>query len=59
MSLARRCDICDTKYGEWQFRKRWSIFHWQSCISDTWKEEMDVCDACIEKFKKFAKRRKV
>lgn len=58
MSLARRCDICDTRYGEWEFRKRWHIFRWMCCISDIWKENMDVCDSCIKKFKEFVKQEK-
>ena len=58
MSLARRCDVCDTRYGEWLFRKRWKIFKLIHGLSHTWEEEMDFCDVCIKKFKEFIKKEK-
>ena len=57
MSFTRRCDICDGPRGTWEFRKRWKIFQtitrWFMEFQTTWTEELDVCDDCIEEFKKW------
>jgi len=55
MSLSRRCDICDTGYGKWNFKKRWSILAWINYIDGEFKEEMDICDGCINRFKEWMK----
>lgn len=53
MSYSLRCDICDTQYGRWEFRNKFSFLEWHYCMGDGWPEKIDICDSCMEKFKQF------
>ncbi len=52
MSQYLRCDICDKSSKVWQFRSKFNIFRWFQTIEGANKEEMDVCDNCIDRIRK-------
>jgi hypothetical protein len=52
--VKRICDICGEKEITWFYRKKFSIWkHWYDM-----KENLDICDACIEDFKVYVKEAK-
>ena len=57
MSVQRRCDICDAPKSTWLFRKRWKVFQVLGMVRGDsyydWKDEIDICDKCIQEFKNF------
>lgn len=56
MSVQRRCDICDVGYGVWKQKEKFSLYKF---LPFQVNEEMDFCDTCVYKFRKWVRENKV